>query len=216
MADDKKYDLVMLHMARSILKWQLISMFEDGRLSKKELMETNPLEKVIASIKTDPEEDESLYFIIDHRETILKDAKAYLKNGKHEYAKVFFAMYFEHETNHLLLMLLNRNNKSDETIKPLLRLSLDQKLTWVLDMLNIKRPSKSFLKFLSPLSEERNSFIHYKFVGKDSEFDYKLTEDNQKTLLNNIRYFRTYISHTLYNRDKVKIISRIDKLINKK
>jgi len=210
----KKRDQEYARLGRDLVRGIIISAFEKGDISYGDIKNPTNLRDHLKKFSTSTKKDDDLYIVIDHRETILKDAKKHLVNGKYDYAKVFFAMYFEHETNHLLINLLQRRNMKEKTVKSIVQKSLNEKLTWILDLIGEKRPNEEFLKFLQPLSEDRNSFMHYKFAGKQANHDYSLTEKEKELLLKNVAYFRGFVSRSLYGSRKTEIISLIYKQFN--
>lgn len=201
-----------LKLAKVVTEAVLISSFENGHLTFEELMNTNPLRKLADMFKGGPKgEDPDVDMVIDHRETILKDARKFASNGKHKYAQVFYALYFEHEVNALVTQLMIRKEFSRKTILAITKHSLSDKLTWIMEILGVNPPRKEFLNFIKPLSDDRNAFIHYKWLGKNINADPDKKPD-YAAIDRQVTYFKSYASNIIYSGKKGVVLKRISEL----
>lgn len=150
-------------------------------------------------------------FVVDHTETILSTAKEYSKKENYDYAKMFYALFFEHSTNGLINSECTKRKISRVFINEILRLELKQKLTWLLELLKLPKYRSNNLITIKKLFDERNAFVHYKYkpepgdivanVEKEKEGNEKQIEDIKKV----VEYHKTYIAKALYGGKKRKL-----------
>lgn len=83
-----------------VLKEQFIKeFFKYGFLSKEDLKlsDVEFSEKFLNVLRTEP-----WALTIDHRDDIVKQADFYLTRSQYNYARIFYAMFFEHSLNNLI------------------------------------------------------------------------------------------------------------------
>jgi hypothetical protein len=101
---------------------------------------------------------------IDHASELLPEARRLLRAGKNELSAVYFATYFEHRFNWLIVQICDSKKIGGTIIKQVLRdTNLRAKCTWVMTLLGHKPFSKDKLKAIEDIAEVRNAFIHYKW-----------------------------------------------------
>lgn len=195
-------------LAKSVTKSLIHSLFVDGTLTKDDLKDKSTLWGKVSKLL---KKNVTFNFVIDHTETLLSTAQEYSKKGKYEYAKMFYALFFEHSTNGLINSECTKRKISRESINEILRLNLEQKLTWLLEFLKLPKYKSDNLIKIKKLSDERNAFVHYKYksepgdvipdIDKEKEENKNQIEDIKKC----VEYHKTYITKALYSGNKKKL-----------
>ena len=173
---------------------------DDIKLPRKEL-----LDKVFAYISKN-----GFPVTIDHRDDITTQADYFVQNKKYEYAKVFYAMYFEHTLNGLIENECYKRKFDDKTRLDIIRsVDIYGKLTWLPKLLGYKVFHLNHLKTIKNLADERNAFVHYKWNTQPEDTN---ETDNEKELKENfkkikaaVKYMKRYEAEILYDGSKAKI-----------
>ncbi len=146
---------------------------------------------------------------IDHRTSILTEAREYKKTENYELSCVLYAIWVEHWVNHLIQNLCLKKGLTEKEAAQIIRQSnFNSKITWLLKILEGKFLYTAHRKNIEDLIEFRNSFIHYKF---NSLIDDKLKEsDNKlKIIINSfektVKYLINYENKHIYLKTKRKI-----------
>ena len=152
-------------------------------------------------------------FVVDHTDSVLKQAKLFYFLEKFEYSRIFYSTYFEHGINGLISTYCKRNNINKKTENEIIRnTNLIGKFTWLMTIFNFKTFNKKHLQTIKVLSELRNAFIHYKWMPDDS-MNEVIDEDKEKEIIQNeferinkaVKYFKFYSSKIKYNGNKYKL-----------
>ena len=129
--------------------------------------------------------------VIDHQPSMLDRARKHQLKEEFELAYVFYATYFEHLINGVIQAKCIKEGISNSTYKELIRrVSLEDKFSWVLELLKLPSFNTTHWKTIKTISEKRNNFIHYKYQPKPDEFDHE--EREWKTLEKKLRLAITY------------------------
>lgn len=197
----------MHELAKVIVPQLVESAFIDGDLTEKDFDDREKLLKKLR--KTIPKNDKDLFFVIIHHPSLLDRAKKAVDKEEWEYAYVFYATYFEHFINEILCIWGTQNGKTHKTIKELIRrINIEDKYTWLLEILGLPKFNDNHIKTIKALSERRNSFIHYKFEPeaaaettdkKESEWK-KIDEDVRRA----VTYSKRFRSKIVWNGNKHK------------
>jgi len=116
--------------------------------------------------------DFDLLVATDHRDDLLRHARAAADAGDDWIAATLYAISFEHLINAIITRAFERKNYGNDVVIPLIReLRLQTKVSalWVLAGLPIL--SEDHQKLLGQLIEFRNSFVHYKWVASQPDAD---------------------------------------------
>jgi hypothetical protein len=140
--------------------------------------------------------------IIDHRESILETAYEFTAKQDSDYAKLFFATFFEHSINSIISWKCEKNHISDKSKKEILRnVNLYGKFHWVLEILNLPPFNEKYFKVINKLCDDRNAFVHYKFIPEfDMERNDASTKINVAEVKKIIAYIKTYESRLFYSK----------------
>lgn len=149
-------------------------------------------------------------FVIDHRESLLIQAKYFLQNSQFDYSKVFFATYFEHSINHLIEVYCAKRGISNQSKIEIIRnINIWGKLSWLLELIGLPKFNKVHLKTIKSLSDERNAFIHYKWNPEsdlnkipDFEKEKKRIDNDFDSIKKAVRYFKNYESRLIFKGKK--------------
>ncbi len=146
--------------------------------------------------------DKNVKFVvtIDHTETLLKEARINKRRGDVELSAFWYATYFEHKINFLIHLAAKRLSLTKSTSQALLRKpKLEDKCTWILEILKIRQINKNHIKAITNISEIRNRYIHYKWNYRDMDKD---ANETDKILLQRIektvRYIISFEEHSLF------------------
>lgn len=154
---------------------------------------------------------------IDHTSSLLTVARKYKKNNEFNYARIFYATYFEHQINdliHLYCLKKGINNKTQSTI--IQSVNIWGKFTWLIALMEYPTFNKGHLNTIKLLADSRNSFVHYKW--KDNpDFNKVIDSEKEKNQLvtefekieKAIKYFKNYCNRIKFKGNK----NRIEKLI---
>lgn len=83
---------------------------------------------------------------VDHAASLLPEARKFLREGKTELSALYFATYFEHRLNWLIVQICQSKQIDERTIRQLLReTSIRAKCTWVMVLLGHQPFSKEKL-----------------------------------------------------------------------
>ncbi len=152
--------------------------------------------------------------VIDHRDTLLKNADYHLSKDNFDLAKVFYATFFEHFANSIIDIYCQRNKIDEKSKKEIIRsTSLDSKLSWLLMLFRFPKIKDNYFKIIRKLSDDRNAYIHYKWsanpefdlepsdlIAKDQNIRQELIEIKKV-----VRYIKAYESRISYKGKKEKI-----------
>lgn len=139
------------------IKRKILSSVEFGDITEKDLRNQDKLwPKIKKSIFGND--------IVDHKTSVLEQARKFGEAGFIDFSRVFYAIYFEHLVNRIVYISARHKGVRDTSIKDILRfIGIEGKTTWLLEMFNLPNLNPDHLKVLRTLFEKRNSFIHYKW-----------------------------------------------------
>ncbi|MCK4265267.1 hypothetical protein KAW80_02825 [Candidatus Babeliales bacterium] len=193
-------------LAKQFANEAIESLYIYGHISKDEFSSPEKtrklLKKMITSLKK-----EDFHMIVDHKESLLEIADQFKKNDNINFAKVFYAMFFEHAINSVIDIITCREKWTENLkLKLLKKNSLEEKLTWVLELLHLPQFNEKYLNIVKNLVADRNAFVHYKYKP---DLDIHLTVDQlnkkeEKTqkelngILKAVNYMKKYESRITY------------------
>jgi len=152
---------------------------------------------------------------IDHTKFLLNEARKADKANKAELTALFYATYFEHQINHLIYLTGQRKKLSDSCIKNILRkASLEDKCTWILEVLGMKQINRDHLEKINSIAEVRNRFVHYKWPSLDDEQLNKEEAMLKATLVNvqkTVNCIRKFEEKHLFKGTRKKTLRKLGK-----
>lgn len=139
------------------------------------------------------------YSVIDHKDTLLSEARKYLSSDKHELATVLFGTWWEHWLNGIIENRVIKQGLTHNDFKEMVKgLNNKAKSGWLLKLLNLPPLENRHLSVMNSLTEKRNQFVHYKYPAKTWEDDGSLSNDFMACLEESILYFEKYEEEHMY------------------
>jgi hypothetical protein len=114
------------------------------------------------------EDDVVLKFGIDHRSTLLTQARRFATAGNDEIACLLYMTWIEHWANHTVIVGGRKVGLGDDEISQMVRQSsLHAKVGWLLSLLQLPSIHERHRTAVLRLAELRNAFVHYKWAAHD-------------------------------------------------
>lgn len=103
--------------------------------------------------------------VIDHRGTLLKEARKLLDRNEQELGLLVFATWLEHYVNSIIEGQARKAKLPHDEISQILRETsmAKGKLTWLLQLLELPRLTPKKLNLINRIMDLRNGFVHYKW-----------------------------------------------------
>ena len=197
---DKQYD----SMSKGVVKSIVESMYQLGEITDEDLLDWTKLKKKMLALTKKVQ----FGIVLDHRDNIIETARKYKKEKKHEYAILFYAIFFEHTLNSIIERVCARNKINKKTTNDIIKsVSIDGKLNWLPQLLKIPEINNVHKGLIKKNADERNAFVHYKFnPGHD---DPKVEDQEEKNRIANldklektVAYIKQYESRVTYDNKK--------------
>jgi hypothetical protein len=200
------------YLANVIVKAVINSLFTQGHLTETDLSLSQ--EEFFNKIKDLLDKSDLVIAGIDHRESIIEKADNLILQNDYDYAKVLYAMFFEHSINYLISHECEKR-KFEEKVKIEIIKSVDiyGKLTWLFKLLGFPKFNDKYRLIIKKLSDDRNSFVHYKW--KIENFDEKdetkqLNDEKEiKKIKLAIKYMKKYETNLLYQKNKSRLHKKL-------
>jgi hypothetical protein len=179
--------------------------------------------KLIAAIKRIFEHRDIDNLVIDYTDSILSKAREFKNKREYNYARVFYATFFEHEINELIHLYCIRKKIDANTQKDIIQsVNTYGKYSWLLEIMSYPKFNKIHKITIKSLADNRNSFIHYKWKENPKAWDFfdkeKYESDINKefeSIENAVKYFKNYLNRIKYKGKKTQINTIIKKLLTK-
>lgn len=149
--------------------------------------------------------------ITDHREEILKMADQLNKKGDNKLAIALYATFIEHTLNKIISIECSNKNIDSKTQTEIIKgVNIIGKCTWLFKLLGLQQIKQNYVKTILQISEERNSYIHYKWKP-EPDIETEKTKKNADEKIENIKalikYLKNYDTKHHYKGQKTKIIN---------
>jgi hypothetical protein len=162
------------------------------------------LAKEMAEFMADLDKGE-LAIMADHKQTLLDQAAHFEKLDK-QISLVFFATFFEHAINEMILHACNKKPMKEEDILKVIRnVNLDGKFTWLGQLLGFPKINNSHLKTILTVSEARNFYLHYKF-NEDLDKKYTYHTVDISLVKKTVTYIKSIKTKFIYGGKKNKFL----------
>ncbi|HCH1624432.1 hypothetical protein ACEV9E_00285 [Vibrio parahaemolyticus] len=140
-----------------------------GDVDVEGLTDEEAREKVISYLMSFKESGEDLVMRIDHKDTLLEEARNFVASEKYELELVTYATWWEHWLNGVLEVKLYKKDITDKEFKQVITsLNNRAKTTWFLKLIDLPEMKNQHLGVMGKLAEKRNSFVHYKYPPSDN------------------------------------------------
>lgn len=183
------------------------SLIETGEIDPKGLtpkeLHKAVFEKIRDTLKTNP--NHKLLFKIDHKDSLLDEARKFYNSGAYEFSIVFYAIWIEHFINLMLISKMTRLDIPSSEHADVLRQNFHQKVGVIWRLLfGQDSLDDQLVKNILKIAEARNAFVHYKWTDLDPEvtdlgtMNAKLIEiiDLAESTISSLNTFR---SETIFN-----------------
>lgn len=176
----EKYDFAIQSMKEHLIA--------TNAATEEQLNDDVYLSKVVQNFILDPDQE----FVIDHRDTLLKEAEKFFNEGNYELSRLFYATYVEHTFNNIIDLVCIRNKYDRKTSNSIIRsVNMDSKRTWLLTLLGIEPIADKHKPVLKALTDQRNGFIHYKY-HLAQQADKLAIKEEFKKIKESIEYLKEY------------------------
>lgn len=186
------------------------SLIKNGDITIEEFNDKAKLQKKLLKLnnKTDYK------ITIDHKEDLIETARYFFNKKDFNKSKLFYATYFEHEINDLIIELCEKKKIEKKTINDIIKsVNIIGKFTWLLLILDASKVSEIHKNVILKTADERNSFVHYKYNPEQENLKdiakLKVTEtkiiDEFIKIEKTITYIKKYKSKNLFNGNKLRL-----------
>lgn len=161
--------------------------------------------------------DKDVLWIVDHRTDVLQQARTYAKSKDYNLACMLYATWFEHWLNNVIVTTGRKRGLEGEEVFHIIRdTPFRGKLTWIFPLLGLRKLSITHRNAIFKITDIRNSFVHYKWRGKDdasNEREKKELIDCLANIEKTIKYLRRYENNFIFY-GKKKTLRKIVSLPN--
>jgi hypothetical protein len=193
-------------LALQAVKEIIASYFTDGALTEADLHLSH--EEFLAKVRA-LSDSSNFISVVDYRHSLLQEANNLYEQKKYELAKIIYAMFFEHTLNGFVYHFSTRGSIDEKTQIDIIRsVDIQGKLTWLLKLLGFPPINEKYRKIIKKLSEERNSFIHYKWKSDRQDNDKDYVQDF-KQIKQAVTYMKNYEARILFNKNKTRLASKL-------
>ena len=186
------------------------SLLKSGEISIEEFNDKAKLKKKLLKLN-----DKTEYKIaIDHKEDLIETARFFFNKKDYNKSKLFYATYFEHEINDLIIELCEKKKIEKKTINDIIKsVNIIGKFTWLILILGATEVSEIHKNVILRTADERNAFVHYKYNSEQEDFvgdekskikETKIIAEFKK-IENTIIYIKKYKSRNLFNGNKLRV-----------
>jgi hypothetical protein len=141
-------------------------------------------------------------FTIDHRRSLLEQARSFSRDDEHQLACLVYATWVEHWLNSAIAHQAKRKGLEEGDVVTIIReASVRAKVSWLPKVLGLKPIAKHHVAAITKLTEARNAFVHYKWKMVNVEEDDPLTIGTVAALKffeKTVRYLHRYESMHVY------------------
>ncbi len=159
------------------------------------------------------EKGEEVAVAFDYRDDLLTRADQEGEGGHYALALTLYAIWLEHKVNGLLIIALGNKGYAEEVIKPLIReLKLKTKMSSLWTIAGLTPFDPEAFTLANRISDRRNAFVHYKWVGYTETARERLTSE-ESDLVNAAKVLTRAIadieSHDFWNGRKQNVVAEI-------
>ena len=205
----KKTETTDRKMTKSILDSILRTLYIDGNIKLEDFDNKGKLADKLLRIFKKYE----WAIIIDHSDNLIMTAKQFGNEKDFDKAKLFYATFFEHELNNIIVTLCRKKSIDKKTINEIIKsINLIGKLTWLPLIFDIPTVSEQHKKIILKIADDRNAYVHYKHNPQPDEIDTNREQKNileLKQIQKTVTYFKKYVSRVLYGNRKTHLDKKI-------
>ncbi len=149
-------------------------------------------DEAIEAIKRLLDKNVEFKVVLDYTGTLLSEARRNKRNGRYEFALLFYATFFEHSLNGIINKAATRGKLPNKIFQNMIReSSLRSKASWLLELLGLKSFPARHRNTINTVYEKRNAFVHYKWkeIEEREHKEYANLCNNAERVIKYIQYF---------------------------
>lgn len=199
----REREILLRAIGKIVVPQAALQLLRDGQISIEGKTEDQVFAEVAAHLRSQLESKTPFGLVTDHATDILPEARRFLRQQQYELSALYFATYFEHRLNWIVVQICQKKRIDAPMVKQLLRdASMRAKCTWVMAVLGQTPFPKEKLAAILEISELRNAFIHYKWPvelsnAKESSREQTLMKLKKAEAI--VRYLRKFEEDHLYD-----------------
>ncbi|MNQ64872.1 hypothetical protein D3C85_793120 [compost metagenome] len=187
-------------IAKIVLPDLINSLHKEGVISDSDLLDKKKVFEKLRTFMAKNKGNMEFEIVVDHRETLIRIAEAENKNGHFQFAIAIYATFIEHTLNRIV-HLACESKKIDKKVQTEIIRSVNiiGKCTWLIKLLDLPAIRQEYIKTILTVSDERNSYIHYKWKAEtdndkipDLENEKNVENEKLKKIKSLLRYLKNY------------------------
>ena len=176
---------------RLLFEGVLNSLASTGDLTEEVLGDPEAMESLVLDTL------DKLHIGFDYRRDLLTEGARHWAAGKHELAYVFYATFFEHSINFIIVNHIAKRLLPASRIELVRTLPLPAKFGWLLELAGLPKFNPTHRLRILQVAERRNAFIHYKFPtepisAKESKPSPSERNAEFEQILSAVKYIKAY------------------------
>lgn len=203
-------------LAEELAHSLLTAAVEDGRITvegKSEEELGNDFVKLLSDYFSTPGRE--IIWITDYRVSVLEQARLFHKAEEYRLACLLYGTWFEHWLNWLIVTAGKKRGLNAEELTQIIRdTPFRGKMTWMFPLLGLRHLPANHKNSIFKITDLRNSFVHYKWKGKDWEADRREDQESADSLASiekTVKYLSHYESKYIFHRQK-KVLRKVVKI----
>jgi hypothetical protein len=214
MTEKTKNDLALEKwVAKSVIADLINSLHKERFITDKELADRDIVISKVKSYINKNKGNIDWQIIIDHRETIIEYAETAYKKENIELSIALYGTIIEHTLNRIIHLRCFEKKIDGKIQTEIIRnINIIGKCTWLLSLLDLPVLNEVHVKTIMLISEERNSYLHYKWKPEkdtDKVRDYNKEETEEikkmKAIKSLLKYLKNYETKLEFKGNKSKI-----------
>ena len=197
-------------IAKTAFPYIVKALHVEGIITDNDLLDKTIVLNKVKEYLDDENNEINFELIVDHRDYIINLARLEEKKGNTELTTTLYATYVEHTLNRIIHIACVSKKHDYKTQNEIIRnINIGGKCTWLLELLELPALNPNHVKTILEISDERNSFIHYKWKPelKLSSISRrrKIEDVERKERIDSLlKYLENYESELEFKGDKEK------------
>ena len=139
-------------------------LYKEGLIMQEELSDRKRVYEIVKKFLDKNKDTNFIELVTDHRDNLIKSAEFEISNGNFGLAISLYATFIEHTLNKIIHLACEEKGIAPKTQTEIIRsVNINAKCTWLFTLLGLKPLKKEHLKTIISISDERNSYLHYKW-----------------------------------------------------
>ena len=192
-------------IARLVINDIAEQLFLSGKITTNNKTEKEISDQIFKHVKGILRRKVEISITTNYTQTLLKKARKEFKSKNFEMSALFYATYFEHHINMIIVNACRKKNlQNDEIVQILKQNNLFAKSSWLLKILCGKQLLRKHSVTINEISDIRNAFIHYKWLPDRDEKD----KENKKKIdkaESVVKYLKRFESNIVFSKERSRI-----------